>query len=148
MTYFLKRIPKLVLLGSLALALTSPALAQQVTTPTRTSVYSYVEQPPQLVGTSGTAAIAAMAERQLVYPARALRDGLTGKVFVNISVAPDGLITDTKVVRGLRPDCDSATLLAVQQLPRLKPAYQNGRAVYYNFTLPINFQPSASPSHK
>ncbi|MFC7667049.1 energy transducer TonB [Hymenobacter humi] len=75
-----------------------------------------------------------------MYPPTALRDQISGRVLVDVTVAPDGTVSDTKVVRSLRPDCDSAAVASVQRLPRLSPPRQNGRAVYYSFTLPINFQ--------
>jgi TonB family protein len=121
-----------------------PCLAQQANLAPR-AIYTYVQQPPQLPGSTSPMAISAAVQQQLVYPPRAAHDGLAGNVFVQVTIAPDGSVYATKVVRGLRPDYDSAAVAAVQQLPRLSPARQaSGRTVYYQFTQPVSFQAAAS----
>ncbi|MDQ2770358.1 MAG: energy transducer TonB [Bacteroidota bacterium] len=130
-------VPARALLSGLLLTVAFAAAGQQAPAPA--AVYTYVEQLPMLPGKGRTTSILAAVQQQVAYPPRALRDGLAGKVFVALTVAPDGFVTDTKVTRGLRADCDSAALAAVQRLPRLVPARQHGRAVYYSFTLPVSF---------
>ena len=134
----------LVALAAISLFLTCPAVAQQPASPPK-MVYTTVEQPPQLPGKEGLPAILAAVQRQLVWPRAATSATMSGRVFVNVTVAPDGTIDDAKVARGLRPDYDSAAVAAVRRLPRLSPAQQNKRAVYYGFTLPVNFQPVVAP---
>lgn len=134
----------LVALAAIGLLLGRPALAQQPASPPK-MVYTTVEQPPQLPGKGGLPAILAAVQQQLVWPRAAAPAAMSGRVFVNVTVAPDGTINDARVVRGLRPDYDSAAVAAVRRLPRLSPAQSNKRAVYYGFTLPVSFQPAASP---
>jgi TonB family protein len=131
---------QLVLGGLGAFFANHPAFAQQPTTPP-TAVYTHVQQPPQLSGTTDPKAISTAVQQVLIYPKKAVREGLAGKVFVDVTVAPDGTVYATKVVRGLRPDFDSAAVAAVKLLPRLSPARTGGRAVYYKFTQPVSFQP-------
>lgn len=132
------------LLGNLlVVALAIAARAQQAGTPPK-AIYTYITQPPQLPGNGGVAAIAAAVQQLLAYPPRALRDGVAGRVFLDVVVAPDGSIYETKVVRGLRADCDSAAAAAIQRLPRLSPPHMKDRAVYYSFTLPVVFRAPAS----
>ena len=116
------------------------AFAQQPTTPP-TAVYTHVQQPPQLPGTTDPMAISTAVQQVLIYPKEAIGEGLAGKVFVDVTLAPAGTVYATKVVRGLRPDFDSAAVAAVKLLPRLSPARMGGRAVYYKFTQPVSFQP-------
>jgi TonB family protein len=128
-----------------AFASAYPCLAQQAN-PVPHAVYTYVQQPPQLPGANNPAAISAAVQQQLVYPPRAAHDGLAGKVFVEVTIAPDGTVYAAKVVRGLRSDYDSAAVAAVQRLPRLSPPRQgSGRSVYYQFTQPVSFQLPALP---
>jgi TonB family protein len=131
---------QLVLGGLGAFFANHPAFAQQPTTPP-TAVYTHVQQPPQLSGTTDPLAISTAVQQVLIYPKKAIGEGLAGKVFVDVTVAPDGTVYATKVVRGLRPDFDSAAVAAVKLLPRLTPARMGGRAVYYKFTQPVSFQP-------
>ena len=120
------------------------ALAQQGAPPH--GVYTYVQQPPQLPGKGGLSAIVAAVQQQVVYPSHAVPDSLARSVFISLIVAPDGSIYETKIVRSLRADCDSAALAAARRLPRLVPARQNGRAVYFQYVLPVSFRPvAASP---
>jgi hypothetical protein len=49
-------------------------------------------------------------------------------------------VTDAAVAKGFRPDCDSAALAGVRQLPRFEPGQQMGRPVPVRFTLPVNFR--------
>ena len=116
------------------------------TAPPLKAAYTFVDQPPQLPGNGGTPGVMAAMPQQLVYPSRAVRDGLSDRVFINLTVASDGSISDAKVVRGLRPGCDPAILAAVQRLPHLSPPRQHGRPVYFNSTLPVSFQPPAPAS--
>ena len=116
------------------------AFAQQPSSPP-TAVYTHVQHPPQLSGTTDPMAISTAVQQVLIYPKKAINEGVAGKVFVDVTVAPDGTVYATKVVRGLRPDFDSAAVAAVKLLPRLTPARMGGRAVYYKFTQPVSFQP-------
>ncbi|OGX83421.1 hypothetical protein BEN47_03790 [Hymenobacter lapidarius] len=123
-----------------------PAAAQAPQPTPPKAVYTYIDHPPQLAGKGGVPAISAAVQQQLAYPPRALRDGVAGRVFVDVLVSTDGAVSEAKVVKGLRPDCDSAAVAAVQRLPRLSPPRMNGRAVYYSFTLPVVFQAPAAAS--
>jgi protein TonB len=136
---------KILLSSLLAVALAGPALAQQPATPPK-AIYTYIDQPPQLPGNGGVAAISTAVQQQLAYPPRALRDGVAGRVFISVTVATDGSLWETKVVRSLRPDCDSAALTSLQRLPHLSPPRLKGRPVYYNFMLPVVFQAPALPA--
>jgi TonB family protein len=81
-----------------------------------------------------------------VYPPRAAHDGLAVKVFVQVTIAPDGTGDAIKVVRGLLADYDSAPVAAVQRLSRLSSSRQgSGWPVYYQFTQLVTFQVTNSP---
>lgn len=103
-------------------------------------VYTYVEQMPQLPGGGGQAAIVTAIQQHVSYPPRALRAHAEGRVFVSFTVAASGLVEEVGVVKGLRPDCDSMVVAAVQQLPRFRPGQQAGKAVPVRFTVPVTFR--------
>ena len=103
-------------------------------------VYTFVEQMPQLPGGGGSAAVVSAIQSKVVYPAQAIQQQLQGRVFVNFTVGADGLVHDTKVVKGLGAGCDEAVLAAVQQLPRFIPGKQAGRPVSVSFTVPVTFR--------
>ncbi|MDJ0366433.1 M56 family metallopeptidase [Hymenobacter sp. H14-R3] len=115
--------------------LTTSELAAQSNEATR--IYTYVEQMPALPGGGGMGAIVEQIQRNVVYPAGAHQDG---KVFVSFTVAADGGVADTKVVKGLAPAYDAAVVAAIRQLPRFVPGQQSGKAVAVSFTVPVMFK--------
>ncbi|RZK99515.1 MAG: TonB family protein, partial [Hymenobacter sp.] len=100
-------------------------------------VYTYVEQMPMLPSGGGMGAIVEQIQRNMVYPAGAHQDG---RVFVSFTVAADGGVADTKVIKSLSPACDAAVVDAIRQLPRFVPGKQAGQAVAVSFTVPVLFK--------
>ncbi|GAB3734350.1 hypothetical protein GCM10027594_15890 [Hymenobacter agri] len=103
-------------------------------------VYTYVEQMPQLPGGGGSMAIVSAIQSRVRYPVEALKQHITGRVFVSFTVAEDGQVRDARVVKGIGGGCDEAVLTAVQQLPQFIPGRQAGRPVPVLFTVPVTFQ--------
>ena len=117
----------------------SAVLAQAQTT------YCPVELMPELVTGGGGAAIVAAIQRRLIYPATAMRARAAGRVFIGFTITTKGLVKDTHVIKGFRPDCDAAALRAVQLLPRFKPGRQLGKPVACGYTVPVTFSLSPKP---
>ena len=80
------------------------------------------------------------------YPPRALRDGVTGRVYFSFAVNAQGRVQDIKVVKGVRADIDAEALRNAHRLDsiRWRPGTQNGRPVTVTFTVPINFNIAGS----
>lgn len=104
------------------------------------TIFTVVEQMPQLTTGGGTAAIVAAIQKAVKYPSLALRNGVEGRVFVSFVVNPQGDVSDVKVVKGLGSGLDEETMRAVQNLPKFIPGKQNGQAVSVAFTVPISFK--------
>ena len=100
-------------------------------------VYAYVEQMPQLPGTSGMVAIVQQIQDNFVYPAGPHQEG---RIFASFTVRADGSVGDTKIIKGLAPAFDAAVLAAINRLPRFVPGQQDGQAVAVSFTVPIMFK--------
>ncbi|GAA3970353.1 energy transducer TonB [Hymenobacter antarcticus] len=75
------------------------------------------------------------------YPSKALRDGVTGRVYFSFSVNAQGRVQDIKVVKGVRADIDAEVLRNAHRLDAIQwePGTQNGRPVTVSFTAPMNF---------
>ncbi len=102
---------------------------------------------PELVTGGGIPGIVKAVRQRLVYPARALQADVKGRVMVRFAVDTAGNIHDVAVVKGLRPDCDSAVLRAVWRLPCFKPSRPEWLPAY--FTMPVTFGITyTSPAHK
>ena len=138
----------LALLSALALLAVLPA-AGQTAPPAQApaeKVYTYVEQMPQPPGGGGGVAIVTLIQQHVAYPRRAMLAHAEGRVFVSFTIEPSGLVEDVAVVKGFRPDCDSAVVQAVKQLPRFEPGRQVGKPVPVSFTVPVTFRLQAPTS--
>lgn len=137
MTFFLRTGSRLAFCG-FVIAAVLPATAQ--TAPPVEKVWTYVEQMPQLPGGGGSAAVMAFIQHHVTYPARAERARAEGRVFVSFTVAASGKVENVAVAKGFRPDCDSAAVEGVKQLPHFEPGRQTGIPVPVSFTVPVTFR--------
>ncbi|RSK42917.1 energy transducer TonB [Hymenobacter perfusus] len=106
--------------------------------PAVTQPFVHVEQMPEFMG--GNAALIKYLQKQLHYPAQALRAGVEGKVFMSFTVNTDGTINDVTVLKGLGYGTDEEAGRVIRQMPAWKPGYQNNHAVPVRYTLPITFK--------
>ena len=77
--------------------------------------------------------------KNLSYPAEALKDSVTGSVYVYFTIDTKGRSTDIKVVKGIRDDLDKEAVRVVEMLDEWIVATQNGRKVATKHMLPIKF---------
>ncbi|NOS93734.1 MAG: energy transducer TonB [Cyclobacteriaceae bacterium] len=102
--------------------------------------YTYTELETQAVPANGIQEVYRLIGQKIRYPKSARRHGIEGKVFVQFVVDKEGNIIDTKVIKGIDPECDNEALKAVKSLPKWTPGYQRGKPVKQRFTLPIQFK--------
>jgi protein TonB len=76
----------------------------------------------------------------------ARRAGIQGKVVLDITVSADGRVTDVKVVRGVEPTLDKASLDAVSQW-RFEPAKADGKPVAVRTDVDTSFSLYPAPRH-
>jgi protein TonB len=76
----------------------------------------------------------------LVYPQRALRMGIEGKVFIQFIVGKDGRISDPIVVKGINEECDKEAIRVLLNAPPWNPGKQRGRPVNVRMVIPINYK--------
>jgi TonB family protein len=87
----------------------------------------------------GEKAMYAFMLENIKYPEEAKKAGAVGTVFISVNVEPDGRISEVKIIRGFRNDCDKEALRVVKLMPNWIPGKVNGKAVKTNFVLPIKF---------
>lgn len=63
-----------------------------------------------------------------------------GRVFVSAVVEPNGHLSDLKVIRGLRPDCDREALRVMGLFAGWKPALKEGKTVRQIISYPVTFR--------
>ncbi len=109
------------------------------------TVYTYVEQMPELPGGGGNKAIVEAIQLHLTYPEVALASRKNGRVFVSFVVTEKGDVQAIKILKSLGPEYDAAVEAAVRKLPRFEPGRQDGKAVSVSYTVPVQFAiPSVS----
>lgn len=75
----------------------------------------------------------------LVYPAKAKGNFISGKVIVKFIVRADGSIDSTIVVKAVSEDLDLEAIRIVKSMPEWNPGEKDGNKVDVYFSLPITF---------
>lgn len=86
-----------------------------------------------------------MLAEKIRYPEDAMKDGVQGKVVVELTVGTNGEISNVKVLRGINESLDKEALAAIQRVKeaggKFTPAYDaEGNPVVATFALPISFK--------
>ncbi|MFN8154477.1 MAG: TonB family protein [Bacteroidia bacterium] len=110
---------------------------EPVADPDAGKVFTFVEEQAEFPG--GEEARIAYLQKNIKYPALARENGIEGTVYLTFVVGPDGAIRDVKMLRGIGFGCDEEAIRVAKNMPSFKPAKQNGRAVNYQFNMPIKF---------
>lgn len=77
---------------------------------------------------------------RLVYPEKARKMGVEGKVYIQFVVDIDGSLIDIKAVKGIGAGCDEAAIEALRNLGPFNPASDKNVAVKQRIILPITFK--------
>ncbi len=75
----------------------------------------------------------------LKFPRSAVEIGVSGTVYIQFVVEPDGSITNIEAVRGPGVGLNEEAVRVAGMMPRWDPGMQRGRAVRVLFTMPIKF---------
>ena len=102
------------------------------------AIFSVVENEPEFPG--GVEALYKFISKNVVYPKKALKDGIEGKVVVEFVIEANGSVTNVKVFKSVNPDLDKEAVRVVSMMPKWKPGSQGGKNVRSRFRIPINFQ--------
>ena len=76
---------------------------------------------------------------ELVYPPRAHKYLIEGKVYVQFLINEDGSVSNELVVRGLDKDLDKEALRVIRNMPDWRPARKDGETVPMVYTCPVKF---------
>lgn len=98
-----------------------------------------VEQMP-LFNNGGPENFILWIYQNIKYPETAIRDTLSGKVFVKFKIDSLGTVKDVEIVRSARWDLDSEVLRVIGSSPVWTPGKQGGKSVGIYFTIPIEFE--------
>jgi TonB family protein len=107
----------------------SPAMGQYVPGPG--------DQQPVFPG--GDDARTKFMLENIKYPEAAIKDKAEGIVYVTFTVEKDGSVTNAKVMRGFRLDCDTEALRVVKSMPKWIPGKVKGETAAMSMVLPVKF---------
>jgi protein TonB len=79
-------------------------------------------------------------QSKVVYPRLCVDAGIEGTVYVSFVIDRTGQIRDAKIERGLHKQIDTNCLAAVNSIPQMNPASQQGKAVSVYYNIPISFK--------
>jgi protein TonB len=95
--------------------------------------------PPEFYG--GMDALYRYLQNNLKYDRKAVREGISGTVYVNFKVDEFGNISDVKVIKGVHPLLDREAIRVVSMMPAWIPGKNyDGTPVAYFFSLPVSFK--------
>lgn len=103
-------------------------------------IFTVVENDPEFPG--GKEALYKYLRDNIRYPQVALKNNISGTVYVTFVVEQDGSITNPRVLRGIGGGCDHEAVRLVKSMPKWIPGKQRGKPVRVRFNLPIRFFPS------
>jgi len=83
--------------------------------------------------------MASYIRRNIHYPESGKRMGVEGKVFVTVSISPEGKLISAKVTKGINNSFDEEALRVVNTMTQWQPAMQNGHAIKRTMKIAINF---------
>ncbi|MBQ6761079.1 MAG: energy transducer TonB [Prevotella sp.] len=101
-------------------------------------VFDVVEQMPSFPG--GYQALFDYLDKNIKYPAKAVKNKIQGRVIVQFIVDEKGNLSDIKVVKSVEPYLNAEAVRVVKSMPRWNPGMQNGKAVKVRYTLPVTFR--------
>lgn len=96
---------------------------------------------PRFLGSSDPSAfLSRWVYVYLRYPEQAVRNGIQGRVLVNMVIDERGKVTDVKVVKGVDPLLDAEAVRVVSASPDWKPAIVRGEKVKCELSLYVDFK--------
>lgn len=75
----------------------------------------------------------------LMYPKKAMKNGIEGKVIVSFLVQTDGSVEDVKVIQGVHPLLDKEAVRIIRSMEKWMPAIQRGKKVKLLYKQEVNF---------
>lgn len=76
----------------------------------------------------------------IVYPKKARKKGLTGKVYITFVIDESGKVINPYVMKGIDINCDTEALRVIKSMPDWDSAEYKNRKVKMRFNIPIIFK--------
>lgn len=96
-----------------------------------------VDQEPIFSG--GEENLEEFLRKNLVYPKKAIKLGVQGRVFISCDIDKDGTLSNIKLLRGVHPLLNEEAIRLVNLMPKWNSAIKNDNYIKYNHSISINF---------
>ncbi len=90
--------------------------------------------------TGGQEALNDYLRKNLVYPQKAIDDGIEGTVIVRFVVNKKGKITNVEIKKSVSPELDKEAMRVVSSMPAWIPGMNDNKSVSVYFLQPIRFR--------
>jgi len=104
---------------------------------TEGQIFMIVDNLPTYPG--GMKAMWSFLKTKINYPDSALDMGISGTVYVQMTISETGEATDVTVIRGIGGGCDEEAIRVVSTMPAWNPGSQRGKPVAVQYSIPIKF---------
>lgn len=101
--------------------------------------FTMVEVKPKFQGGDENAFTKWVAS-QLIYPEKAKKDSIQGRVILQFLVSETGKVENVKVVRAANPELDEEAIRVISLSPDWEPGMVKGEKVKVVYTFPVIFQ--------
>lgn len=78
--------------------------------------------------------------KEIRYPDNAIENKIEGKVLLKFIITEEGYVINVKVINSVNEELDAEAVRAVSEMPKWKPAMEDGETVRSYFNLPVNFK--------
>lgn len=100
-------------------------------------VYMYCEKMPEFPG--GEPEFQRFVMRNVKYPAAAVADKSEGRVIVKFIIRETGMLSDIRILHGIRQDLNDECLRVMGLMPAWKPGMIEGKPVSVSYSVPVRF---------
>lgn len=96
-------------------------------------VHTVVDEMPEIIG--GLPAL----YKEIEYPKEALKENISGRVYLQVIVNTDGKAESPKIIRDIGGGCGEAAVEGITKVD-FKPGEQDGKRVKVKYSLPVTFR--------
>ncbi|UFH56037.1 TonB family protein [Spirosoma sp. KNUC1025] len=114
----------------------------------QTILYQAFEVDSAAEPRGGTAFFTTFIQANLCKPITAEAQGIGGLVIVTGVVETDGHVSNVRIIKSLRPDCDREAVRVFSLYNAWKPALKDGKTVRQTVNMPISFKPNSPFTYK
>ena len=113
--------------------------SQVCDTTKRAEVFGEIhEQMPYFRG--GERALMEYLQSHIIYPPKAVKDSIQGRVIVQLLIERNGEVSEVRVVRSVHELLDNEAVRVCKSMPKFFPGRVRGKAAAMWLTLPITFK--------